>query len=60
MILAQKQKYRSMRQERKPRNKPTHIWSINDMTEEARIYNGVKTVSSMGDARKTGQLLENE
>ena len=28
MVLAQKQKYRSMEQDRKPRNKPTHLWSI--------------------------------
>ena len=27
MILAQKQKYRSMEQDRKPRDKPMHIWS---------------------------------
>ena len=27
MVLAQKQKYRSMEQYRKPRDKPTHIWS---------------------------------
>ena len=27
MVLAQKQKYRSMVQDRKPRDKPTHIWS---------------------------------
>ena len=27
MVLAQKQKYRSMEQDRKPRGKPTHIWS---------------------------------
>ena len=27
MILAQKQNYRSMEQDRKPRDKPTHIWS---------------------------------
>ena len=26
-VLAQKQKYRSMEQDRKPRDKPTHIWS---------------------------------
>ena len=24
-----KQKYRSMKQDREPRNKPTHLWSIN-------------------------------
>ena len=27
MVLAQKQIYRSMEQDRKPRDKPTHIWS---------------------------------
>ena len=29
MILAQKQTYVSMEQNREPRNKPTHLWSIN-------------------------------
>ena len=29
MVLAQKQKHTSMEQDRKPRNKPTHLWSIN-------------------------------
>ena len=29
MVLAQEQKYRSMEQDRKPRDKPTHIWSTN-------------------------------
>ena len=29
MVLAQKQKYRSMVQDRMPRNKPTHIWAPN-------------------------------
>ena len=29
MVLAQTQTYRSMEQDRKPRNKPTHLWSIN-------------------------------
>ena len=27
MVLAQNQTYRSMEQDRKPRDKPTHIWS---------------------------------
>ena len=27
MLLAQKQTYRLMEQDRKPRDKPTHIWS---------------------------------
>ena len=57
MVLAQKQKYRSMEQERKLRDKPTHLWSTNlCMTKEARIYNGEKTVSSISGAGKTGQL----
>ena len=29
MVMAQKQKYRSMEQDRKPRNKPMHLWPIN-------------------------------
>ena len=27
MVLAQRQKYRSMEQDRKPRDKPTHLWT---------------------------------
>ena len=29
MVLAQKQKYKSMEQDRKPRNKPMNLWSTN-------------------------------
>ena len=29
MVLAQTQKHRSMEQDRKPRDKPTHLWSTN-------------------------------
>ena len=29
MVLAQKQKYGSMKQDRKPRDKPTHLWAPN-------------------------------
>ena len=29
MVLAQKQTYGSMEQNREPRNKPTHLWSVN-------------------------------
>ena len=29
MVLAQKQKYRSMEQDRKPRDKLMHLWSAN-------------------------------
>ena len=30
MVLAQKQTHRSIEQNREPRNKPAHIWSIYD------------------------------
>ena len=56
VVLAQKQKYRPMEQDRKPRNKPMHLWVPYFFTKEARIYNGVKTTSSISDAGKTGQL----
>ena len=52
MVLAQKQKYRPMEQDRKPRNKPIHLF----LTKYARIYNGAKTASSINGAGKTGQL----
>ena len=56
MVLAQKQKYRSMEQDRKPRDKPTRVWSPLSLIKEARIYNGEKTASSISGAGKTGQL----
>ena len=56
MVLAQKQKYRPMEQDRKLRDKPMHFWPTNLWTEEAKIYNGEKTVSSTIGAGKTGQL----
>ena len=43
MVLAQKQKYGPMEQDRKPRNKPMGTLFL---TKEARIYNGAKTASS--------------
>ena len=63
MALAQKQKYRPMEQDRKPGNKPTHLWVrlfIYFFTKEARIIqwskdNVVKTSSTKG-AGKTRQL----
>ena len=59
MVLAQKQKYRSMIQDRNPRDKPVHIWHV-FMTKEERTYNGEKTASSISGAGKTGQLHVNE
>ena len=56
MVLAQKQKYRPMEQDKKPRNKPMYLWVPLFLTKEARIPNGKKIVSSISGAGKTGQL----
>ena len=57
MVLAQRQKYKSMEENRKPRDKSTHLWT----TKEARIYNGEKTISLTSGAGKTSQpLVKNE
>ena len=56
MVLAQKLKYRSMEQDRKPRDKPRHLMGTFFLTKEARIYNGAKIASSIRGAGKTGQL----
>ena len=58
-VLAQRQKYRSMEQNRKPRDKSTHMDTLS-LTKEARIYNGVKTISLTSGAGKTGQPLVKE
>ena len=42
-----------MGQDRKSRDKPTYLWSINLLTKEARIQNGEKTVSSISGTGKT-------
>ena len=56
MVLAQKQKYRSMKQDRKPRDKThAHIVTL-PLIKESRIYNEEKTTSSIRGAGKTGQL----
>ena len=55
MVLAPKQKYRSMVQDRMPRETHTHM--VTQFTiKEARIYNGEKTASSINGVGKTGQL----
>ena len=56
MVLAQNQKYRPMEQDRKIRNKATHLWVFCFWAKEARIYNRAKTASSINGAEKTGQL----
>ena len=56
MVLAQKQKYRPMEQDGKPRNKPMHLWVPYFFTKKAKIYNEAKTASLINGAGKTGQL----
>ena len=43
-----------MKQNRKPRDKSTHLWKLY-LTKEAKIYNGEKTISLTSGAGKTGQ-----
>ena len=56
MTPAQRQNYGPMEQDRKPRNKPIHLWVPYFLTEEARIYNWAKTASSINGAGKTGHI----
>ena len=60
MVLAQRQKYRSMEQNRKPRDKSMHLWTPLSLTKEARIYNGKRTISLTSGVGKTGQPLAKE
>ena len=58
MVLAQKQTHRSMEQKSEALNKFTFIWSI--MEKKPRTSNGERIVSSIHDARKTGQPCAKE
>ena len=51
MVPAQRQNYRSVEQNRKPRDKSMHLIFAKD----AKIYNGEKTMSLTSGAGKTGQ-----
>ena len=57
VIVAQKQTYGSMEQNREPRYKPTVYYSL---TKKARIYNEEKSVSSASNIGKTGQPRANQ
>ena len=59
MVLAQRQKYRSMEQNRKPREIHTPMETLS-LIKEAKIYNGEKTISLTSGAGKTGQPLVKE
>ena len=56
MVLAQKQKYRPMEQDIKPRKKTRAPMGTLFFTKEARIYNGTKKASSIKGAGKTEHL----
>ena len=57
MLLAQRQKYRSMEQNRKPRDKSTHLWKPYFL-QRRQEYTKKKTLKS--GAGKTGQPLVKE
>ena len=59
MVLAQRQKYRSMAQNRKPRDTYGPMDTLS-LTKDSRIYNGEKTISLTSGAEKTGQPLVKE
>ena len=60
MVPAQKQKYRPTEQDRKPRDEPNALMYTLFLTKEARIYNGLKTISLTSGAGKTDQPLVKE
>ena len=55
MVLAQKQKYRPIEHDRKPRDKPKHLRAPY-LCQKRQQYTMEKTVSSISGAGKTGQL----
>ena len=60
MVLAQRQKYRSMEQNRKPRDKTTHLWTpyIRQRRQESTMEK--KIISLTSGAGKTGQPVVKE
>ena len=48
------QKKKKLEQDRESRDIPMHLWVPYILTEEARIYNGAKTASSINGAGKIG------
>ena len=60
MVLTQKQKYRPTKQDRKPRNKPMHLWVPYFWQKRKEYAVGAKTASSINGAGETGQLRVKE
>ena len=59
IVLAETQKYKQMEQDKKPSNKPMHLW-VPYFWKKARTYDGAKTTFSINGAGKTGQLHVNQ
>ena len=55
IVLGQKQKYRPMEQDRKPRNKSMHLW-VPYIWQRRQEYTMAKTTSSINRSGKTRQL----
>ena len=60
MVLAQKQKYRPMEQDRKPREPRNKPMGTLFLTKGASIYNGAKTASSISVAGESRHLYVKE
>ena len=60
MVLAQKQTQRSMEQNRKPRNKPIHLWSIKFQQRNQDYKDRREKIVCSSGYRKTGQQLVKE
>ena len=58
MVLARRQKYRSMEQNRNPRDESMHLWTR--YLWHLILYNGGKTTSLTSSAGKIGQPLVKE
>ena len=57
MVLAQKQKWRAMEQDRKPRNKSKHLWS-NIYDKGGKNIQSSKKQTQITGAGKTGQHIK--
>ena len=60
VVLAQRQKHRSMEQNRKPRDKSMHLWTPYLRQRRQEYTMGKRQISSTSGAGKTGQPLVKE
>ena len=60
MVLAQKQTHRSTEQDRKPRNKPTVIWSVNVQQKRQEYATRKKSLLQMVLGELDSNMQKNE